>query len=81
MIFKFHRCAIRPCPGTLIPPAQFPAQSGREEMLDLLVDSGGVCPFERLKQIVCGDRRTHLAQIPRSRACLDELAVITFLKL
>jgi len=50
-------------------------------MLDLLVDSGGVCPFERLKQIVCGDRRTHLAQIPRSRACLDELAVITFLKL
>ena len=78
---KFNRCGIRPGTGVLIPPAQFRAQSCGEKVLNRLVDSCGVSPFEHLIKIVCGDQGTDPAQVLGSITRLDKVAVIALLQL
>jgi len=78
---KFNRCGIRFGTGPLVPLAQPRAQSRREEVLHRLVDSCGVRPFEHLKQIVCADQGTDLAQVPGNLTRVEQVAVIALLQL
>ena len=81
LLSNFNRCGIRFGTGTLMPPAQFRAQSRSEEVIYRLVDSGRVRPFKHPVKIMCGDQGTDPAQVLGSITRLDKVAVITLLQL
>ena len=63
LISEFKRRRIGLSTGALIPPAQPGAHFRRQQVLDYLVNSGGMRSFKHRKQIVRGDQRPHLAQV------------------
>ena len=50
-------------------------------MINRLMNSGGVIPFQHLKEIVAGEQGPHLAQILRGIARLAQVAFVTLLQL
>ena len=80
-VSEFNRCGIGVSTGALIPPAESRAHWRRQQVFDGFVNSGGMGPFEHLKQIVRGDQGAQLAQVLRDIARLAEVLVIALLQL
>ena len=81
LISEFKRRRIGLSTGALIPPAQPGAHLRRQQVLNYLVNSGGMGTFKHLKHIVRGDQRPHLAQVLRGIARLTQALVIMLLQL
>lgn len=81
LISEFKRRRIGISTRALIPPAQPRTHFRRQQVLDYLVNSGGMRPFNRLKHIVRGNQRPYLAQVLRGVARLAEALVVVLLQL